>query len=119
MSKFRRVLAITMKDMVVLPSMDKDQYKVRTWRASYEKSLRVDNTRFRRLPYIRVLDLGGSVIQSIPNCVGRLIHLRLLDLDGTDISYLPESICCLINLQILNLQRCDALQSPFRNNSIM
>jgi len=44
MSKFRRILAVTMKDMVVLPSMDKDQYKVRTWRTSCEKSLRVDNT---------------------------------------------------------------------------
>ena len=111
MSKFRRVLAITMKDMVVLPSMDKDQYKVRTWITSYEKAHRVNNTIFRRLPYIRILDLTGSVIQSIPNCVGRLIHLRLLDLDGTDISYLPESICSLINHQILNLRRCDALHS--------
>ncbi|PUZ68550.1 hypothetical protein GQ55_2G037500 [Panicum hallii var. hallii] len=111
MSKFRRISAVTKKDNVVLPSMDKDQYKVRTWITSSEKSLRVDNTIFRRLPYIRVLDLTGSVIQSIPNCVGRLIHLRLLGLDGTDISCLPESICCLINLQTLNLQRCDALHS--------
>ncbi|PUZ45790.1 hypothetical protein GQ55_8G253100 [Panicum hallii var. hallii] len=91
--------------------MDKDQYKVRTWITSSEKSLRVDNTIFRRLPYIRVLDLTGSVIQSIPNCVGRLIHLRLLDLDGTDISCLPESIGSLENLQTLNLQWCHALHS--------
>jgi len=111
MSKFRRISVVTMKDMVVLLRMDKEQYKVRTWRTSCEKSLRVDNTIFQRLPYIRVLDLTESVIQSIPNCVGRLIHLRLLDLDGTDISCLPESVCCLINLQILNLQRCDALHS--------
>jgi len=92
MSKFRRISVVTMKDMVVLPSMDKEKYKVRTWRTSYEKSLRVDNTIFQRLPYIRVLDLTNSVIQSIPNCVGRLIHLRLLDLDGSDISCLPESM---------------------------
>jgi hypothetical protein len=85
--------------------------KVRTWRTSYEKSLRVDNTIFRRLPHNRVLDLTWSVIQSISNFVGRWIHLRLLGLDGTDISCLAESICCLINLQILNLQRCDALHS--------
>jgi len=69
MSKFRRISVVTMKDMVVLPSMDKEKYKVRTWRTSYEKSLRVDNTIFQRLPYIRVLDLTNSVIQSIPNCV--------------------------------------------------
>ncbi|KAG2559263.1 hypothetical protein PVAP13_8NG095768 [Panicum virgatum] len=111
MSKFRRISVTTKKDMVVLPSMDKDQYKVRTWRTSYEKSIRVDNTIFRSLPYIQILDLTDSVIQSIPNFVGRLIHLRLLNLNGTGISYLPESICCLINLQILNLQRCDALHS--------
>jgi Leucine-rich repeat (LRR) protein len=111
MSKFRRISAVTEKDIVVLPSMDKDQYKVRTWITSYEKSLRVDNTIFRRLPYIRVLDLTGSVIQSIPNCVGRLIHLQLLDLDRTDISCLPESIGSLENLQTLNLQRCHALHS--------
>ncbi|PAN43474.2 hypothetical protein PAHAL_8G258100 [Panicum hallii] len=111
MSKFRRISAVTEKDIVVLPSMDKDQYKVRTWITSSEKSLRVDNTIFRRLPYIRVLDLTGSVIQSIPNCVGRLIHLRLLDLDRTDISCLPESIGSLENLQTLNLQWCHALHS--------
>uniref|UniRef100_K3ZP44 NB-ARC domain-containing protein n=1 Tax=Setaria italica TaxID=4555 RepID=K3ZP44_SETIT len=97
-SKFRRISVVTMKDMVVLPSIDKEQYKVRTWRTSYEKSLRVDNTILRKL-------------QCIPDCIGRLIHLRLLDLDGSDISSLPESICCLINLQILNLNRCVALYS--------
>ncbi|CAN6226631.1 unnamed protein product [Urochloa humidicola] len=110
-SKFRRISAVTMKDEVVLPCMAKDQYKVRTWTTAYRKSIRVDNSIFVRLPYIRVLDLTKSVIHSIPNCVGRLIHLRLLDLDGTDISCLPESISCLINLQILNLQRCSSLCS--------
>jgi hypothetical protein len=57
MSKFRLISAVTMKDAMVLPSMNKDQYKVRIWRTSYEKSLRVDNTIFRRFPHIRVLDL--------------------------------------------------------------
>jgi hypothetical protein len=111
MSKFRHISIVTDKDMVVLPSIDKEQYKLRTWRTSYEKSLRVDNTIISKLRCIRVLDLTDSVIQGIPDCIGRLIHLRLLDLDGTDISSLPESICCLINLQILNLQRCVALYS--------
>jgi Leucine-rich repeat (LRR) protein len=110
-SKFRRISAVTMNDMVVLPRTDKGKCKVRTWRTSYTKSLRVDDTIFERLPCIRVLDLTGSQIQAVPPCIGRLIHLRLLDLDGTDISSLPESICCLINLQILNLQRCDSLHS--------
>ncbi|TKW02139.1 hypothetical protein SEVIR_8G226273v4 [Setaria viridis] len=111
MSKFRRILVVPVKDMVVLPSIDKEQYKVRTLRISYENSSRVDSTIFTKLQCIRVLDLTGSVIQGIPDCIRRLIHLRLLDLDGTDISSLPESICCLINLQILNLNSCVALYS--------
>ncbi|CAD6255406.1 unnamed protein product [Miscanthus lutarioriparius] len=111
MSKFRRISAVTMNDMVVLPRTDKGKCKVRTWITSDTKSLRVDDTIFERLPCIRVLDLTGSQIQAVPPCIGRLIHLRLLDLDGTDISSLPESICCLINLQILNLQSCDSLHS--------
>ncbi|XP_062194585.1 putative disease resistance protein RGA1 isoform X2 [Phragmites australis] len=108
-SKFRRISVVTVKDMQMLPSMDNEQYKVRTWHTSYDKSLRVDNTIFRRFPYIRVLDLTSTLVQSVPSCIGSLIHLRLLDLDGTDISCLPESIGSLINLQILNLDRCDAL----------
>ncbi|TVU23541.1 hypothetical protein EJB05_25915, partial [Eragrostis curvula] len=111
LTKIRRILVLTKKDMVVLPSMDKEKYKLRTWRSSYDKSLRVDNAIFTKLTYIRVLDLTGSVFQSIPYCIGSLIHLRLLDLDRTDISDLPESIGRLINLQILNLNRCDALHS--------
>ncbi|CAD6255783.1 unnamed protein product [Miscanthus lutarioriparius] len=111
MSKFRRLSTVTMNDMVVLPRTDKGKCKVRTWRTSYTKSLRVHDTIFERLPCIRVLDLTDSQIQAVPPCIGRLIHLRLLDLDGTDISSLPESICCLINLQILNLQGCDSLHS--------
>ncbi|WVZ49723.1 hypothetical protein U9M48_001054, partial [Paspalum notatum var. saurae] len=111
MSKFQRISVVTTKDMVVLPGMEKDKYKVRTWRTSYTKPQRVDDLTFKRFPYIRVLDLNGSVIKSVPSCIGRLIHLRLLDLDGTNISSLPESIGCLANLQILNLQRCDSLHS--------
>ncbi|TVU23566.1 hypothetical protein EJB05_25940, partial [Eragrostis curvula] len=108
-SNIRRILVLTEKNTVVLPSTDKDKYKLRTWRTSYEKPLTVDNTIFTRLTYIRVLDLTNTVIQSIPDCIGSLIHLRLLDLDGTDICYLPESIGHLINLQILNLGCCKAL----------
>uniref|UniRef100_A0A0E0BM31 Disease resistance R13L4/SHOC-2-like LRR domain-containing protein n=1 Tax=Oryza glumipatula TaxID=40148 RepID=A0A0E0BM31_9ORYZ len=91
--------------------MDEVQYKVRTWKTSYEKTLRVDNSFFKRFPYLRVLDLTDSFVPSIPGCIGNLIHLRLLDLDGTNVSCLPESIGNLKNLQILNLERCVALHS--------
>ncbi|CAL4990514.1 unnamed protein product [Urochloa decumbens] len=113
-SKFRRISVVTAKDMVPLPNKGKDKYKVRTWITTLDKPIRVDSAIFTIFPYIRVLYLTKSPIQSIPSCIGRLIHLRLLDLDGTSISSLPESIRHLINLQILNLQYCDALQSlPF------
>ncbi|TVU23533.1 hypothetical protein EJB05_25907, partial [Eragrostis curvula] len=111
LSKIRRISVFTEKDMVVLPIMDKEKYKVRTWRTSYENKLRVDTTIFRRLTCIRVLDLTDSLVHNIPSCIGSLIHLRLLDLNATDISYLPESICHLINLQILNLDCCSNLHS--------
>nr|ALO70065.1 NBS-LRR-like resistance protein [Oryza sativa] len=110
-SKLRRVSVVTDKNMVMLPSMDEVQYKVRTWKTSYEKTLRVDNSFFKRFPYLRVLDLTDSFVPSIPGCIGNLIHLRLLDLDGTNVSCLPESIGNLKNLQILNLERCVALHS--------
>nr|BBD82367.1 putative nucleotide-binding leucine-rich-repeat protein 1 [Oryza sativa Indica Group] len=111
MCKIRRILVVTEKDIVVLPSMDKERYKVRTYRISYEKPLQVDSSHFKKLKYLRVLDLTNSHVQRIPNYIENMIHLRLLDLDGTDISHLPESIGSLQNLQILNLQRCKSLQS--------
>uniref|UniRef100_J3N9N7 Uncharacterized protein n=1 Tax=Oryza brachyantha TaxID=4533 RepID=J3N9N7_ORYBR len=111
MCKVRRVSVVTGKDMVVLPNIDKEEYKVRTYKSSYDKRLKVDNSLFRRLKYLRVLDLTKSYVQSILDCIGDLIHLRLLDLDHTDISCLPESLGSLKNLQILNLQWCVALRS--------
>ncbi|BAH95440.1 putative disease resistance protein RGA3 [Oryza sativa Japonica Group] len=109
MCKVRRISVVTEKDMMVLPSINKDQYKVRTYRTSYQKALQVDSSLFEKLTYLRVLDLTNSHVQRIPNYIENMIHLRLLDLDGTDISHLPESIGSLQNLQILNLQRCKSL----------
>uniref|UniRef100_J3NA65 Uncharacterized protein n=1 Tax=Oryza brachyantha TaxID=4533 RepID=J3NA65_ORYBR len=111
MRKVRRILVVTEKETMVLPSIDKDQYKVRTYRTSYKTPLQVDNSLFKQLKYVRVLDLTSSLVQNIPSCIGNLIHLRLLDLDGTNISHLPESIGRIQSLQILNLQRCKNLYS--------
>ncbi|WVZ49740.1 hypothetical protein U9M48_001070 [Paspalum notatum var. saurae] len=107
MSKFRRISVATTKDMVVLPGIEKDKYKVRTWRTSYTKSLRADDVIFRRFPYLRILDLTDSILKTVPSSIGRLIHLRLLNLDGTDICCLSESIGSLV----LNLQKCVSLHS--------
>uniref|UniRef100_A0A0E0MI46 AAA+ ATPase domain-containing protein n=1 Tax=Oryza punctata TaxID=4537 RepID=A0A0E0MI46_ORYPU len=109
MCKVRRITVVTEKDMVVLPRVDKDQYKVRTFLTLPGKFLRVNDSIFKRLAYLRVFKLTGLHIQSIPDHIGNLIHLRLIDLNGTHISYLPESIGNLQNLQILNLYCCRSL----------
>uniref|UniRef100_A0ACD5ZFA2 Uncharacterized protein n=1 Tax=Avena sativa TaxID=4498 RepID=A0ACD5ZFA2_AVESA len=97
--------------MIMLPSMDKQQLKIRTFKKLSGVSFVVDHSLLKKLQNLRVFDLGGSHVRSIPSSIGSLIHLRLLDLDGTDISCLPESIGALKNLQILNLQRCAYLHS--------
>jgi Leucine-rich repeat (LRR) protein len=110
LSKLRHISIVTGNEFLVAPGIKKEQIGVRTLTTKC-KALKVENTIFKRLPKVHVLDLSGSVIVSIPDCIGKLIHLRSLVLDGTDISYLPESIGCLINLQILNLERCVFLNS--------
>uniref|UniRef100_A0ACD5YQL4 Uncharacterized protein n=1 Tax=Avena sativa TaxID=4498 RepID=A0ACD5YQL4_AVESA len=111
MYKLRRISVATEKDMIMLPSMDKEQLKIRTFKKLSDVSFVVDHSLLKKLQNLRVFDLGGSHVRSIPSSIGSLIHLRLLDLDGTDISCLPESIGALKNLQILNLQRCAYLHS--------
>jgi hypothetical protein len=89
--------------------VNKEHIRARTLLICWTKSGRVENTIFKRLPCIRVLNLTGSIIKSVPDSIGTLIHLRSLDFDKTEISYLPESIGSLTFLQILNLQWCPNL----------
>jgi hypothetical protein len=110
MHKLRHISVATEKDML-LPSMDKEQLKIRTFKRLSGVSLVVDHLLLKKLQNLRVFYLGGSHVLSIPSYIRSLIHLCLLNLDGTDISCLPESIGSLKNLQILNLQRCAYLQS--------
>uniref|UniRef100_A0ACD5VAN1 Uncharacterized protein n=1 Tax=Avena sativa TaxID=4498 RepID=A0ACD5VAN1_AVESA len=107
-SKLRRVTAVNKKDRLVLPSMNKVEVKVRTFFTGHGPQS-IEDTLFRRFLLLRVLVLNYSLVQSIPDCIGKLIHLRLLDLDYTGISCLPESIGYLKNLQILSLNYCDSL----------
>nr|BBD82383.1 putative NBS-LRR-like protein [Oryza sativa Indica Group] len=109
MCKVRRISVVTEKDIVVLPSMDKDQYKVRCFRNLSGKSARIDNSLFKRLVCLRILDLSDSLVHDIPGAIGNLIYLRLLDLDRTNICSLPEAIGSLQSLQILNLESCKSL----------
>ncbi|CAL4990552.1 unnamed protein product [Urochloa decumbens] len=107
--KLRHISIVTDKDSIMLPNVNRENIRARTLLICCSKSIIVEHKMFKRLPYIRVLDLTSSTIRVVPKCIGTLIHLRSLDLDGTDISNLPESICSLKFLQILNLQRCHAL----------
>ncbi|KQK02682.1 disease resistance protein RGA2 [Brachypodium distachyon] len=110
MSKLRRVTAVTKKEMLVLPSMDKVEVKVRTF-LTVRGPWRLEDTLFKRFLLLRVLVLNYSLVQSIPDYIGKLIHLRLLNLDYTAISCVPKSIGFLKNLQVLSLRFCKDLHS--------
>nr|UBY07355.1 NBS-LRR disease resistance protein [Dasypyrum villosum] len=110
MSKLRRVTAVTKKDMLVLSRVDKVDVKVRTF-LTVKGPQRIEDTLFKRFLLLRVLVLNYTLVQSIPDYIGKLIHLRLLNLDYTGISCLPESIGSLKNLQVLSLRCCNDLHS--------
>ncbi|TMX02613.1 hypothetical protein EJD97_020778 [Solanum chilense] len=59
-----------------------------------------------KLPHLRILDLRGTRIFSLPESIGDILSLRYLDVSGTRILCLPETIGNLRYLQILKLQRC-------------
>ncbi|VAH72327.1 unnamed protein product [Triticum turgidum subsp. durum] len=108
-SKLRRLSVLSKKDKLVLTSMDNMVVKVRTFLAFYGP-WKIEDAFFKRFLLLRVLALNYSIVQNIPDSIGKLIHLRLLDLGHTGISHLPESIGSLKNLQVLSLINCDALQ---------
>ncbi|XXG48861.1 hypothetical protein AAC387_Pa02g3193 [Persea americana] len=56
-----------------------------------------------RYKLLRVLDLRGSSIKSVPDELVELFNLRYLDLMGTNVEELPKSIGRLQNLQTLNI----------------
>ena len=119
MSKLRRVTAVAAKkDILVLPSKDKVEFKVRTFLTVCGPQ-RTEDTLFKRFLLLRVFVLNYTLVQSIPDYIGKLIHLRLLNLDYTGISCLPESIGSLKNLQVLSLRWCDNLQSSFGNDPLV
>lgn len=110
MSKLRRITSVIKKDMLVLPRVDKVDVKVWTF-LTVEGPWRIEDTLFKRFLLLRVLVLNYSLVQSIPDYIGKLIHLRLLNLDHTGISCLPESIGSLKNLQVLSLRWCHDLHT--------
>ncbi|CAL4951682.1 unnamed protein product [Urochloa decumbens] len=108
-SKLQRVSVVTDKDTVVFPTVDKEQIRVRTLINFSGKPLTAQTSIFKRLQYVRVLDLSVSSIQNIPDYITCLVHLHLFNLNDTSITYLPETIGSLKFLQVLDLQRCNNL----------
>ena len=58
------------------------------------------------LTSIRLLDLGGTSIKSLPDSFGALKHLVYLRLAKESIGKLPYSITCLKKLEVLDLSEC-------------
>jgi hypothetical protein len=66
---------------------------------------------FSRFKFLRMLDLSGGYLDSIPSSIGELKHLRYLDLsENWVMKKLPDSITRLHNLQTLRLLRCHSLE---------
>ncbi|XP_030959120.1 putative disease resistance protein RGA3 [Quercus lobata] len=69
--------------------------------------------------FIRLLDLHGMGIETIPNSIGKLNHLRYLYLSHNHIRMLPNSITRLHNLQTLRLSRCPIKELPKDINKLV
>lgn len=90
-----------------------DEFKgqnVRAMLLSESKSLEeIPSRAMRTLTSIRVLDLGGTSIKTLPDSFGALKHLVFLRLARAPIEKLPDSITRLKKLQILDLSHCGQL----------
>ncbi|KAK4591976.1 hypothetical protein RGQ29_016446 [Quercus rubra] len=69
--------------------------------------------------FIRLLDLHGTHIETLPRSIGKLRHLRYLDLSDNSIEILPNSITRLHNLQTLRLSRCPIKKLPKKINKLV
>jgi hypothetical protein len=61
---------------------------------------------------LKVLDLSGTSVQSLPESVGSLKQLRCLLLSSMPINLLPASLTNLVNLEILDLSRSSITELP-------
>lgn len=70
---------------------------------------RLDDVIFKRLKYLRVLNLKKSNIVEVPSSILNLKLLRYVNFSKTNIEKLPEKICYLANLRTLKLNQCRKL----------
>ncbi|KAG6517781.1 putative disease resistance RPP13-like protein 1 [Zingiber officinale] len=111
LTKIRRLSISNQGDDVLsLPNVITEQKCLRVLRLiNCPRINRIENHAFESLQRLRVLDLCDTSIESLPDCLTKLLHLKYLDLDRTKIRRIPESIECLANLQTLNLSGCESL----------
>ncbi|GLJ20105.1 hypothetical protein SUGI_0364760 [Cryptomeria japonica] len=64
----------------------------------------------RSAKVVRVLDLSGTGISSLPECVGNLMLLRVLNLRETKISEVPECVKNNKSLRFLDVSWCQNLE---------
>ncbi|XP_049376708.1 putative disease resistance protein RGA3 [Solanum stenotomum] len=65
----------------------------------------------KRFVSLRVLDMKFSKFDQLSSSIGDLIHLRLLNLHGSSIRSLPKRLCKLQNLQTLDISCCFSLSN--------
>ncbi|CDP21782.1 unnamed protein product, partial [Coffea canephora] len=61
---------------------------------------------------LKVLDLDGAELDSIPKQVFKLFHLRYLNLSGTGVKIIPKSIGKLQNLEVIDLIGTNVTELP-------
>ncbi|KAI3465708.1 hypothetical protein Pfo_022371 [Paulownia fortunei] len=61
---------------------------------------------------LKVLDLGGAPLETIPNEVFKLYHLKYLSLRSTMVKFIPKSIKNLQNLETLDLKYSNVTELP-------
>eukprot|EP01018_Ginkgo_biloba_P008723 Gb_40379 [translate_table: standard] len=106
---FRRISLIG-NDIREIPKSN-DSSGLRTLLLSWNGKIEnIPASFFRNLKSLRVLDLSGTAIKSLPKAVENLKLLRVLDISFTAIEELPESVRRLKGLQYLDVSYCQSLK---------
>ncbi|XP_076636739.1 uncharacterized protein LOC143349394 [Colletes latitarsis] len=61
---------------------------------------------------LRVLDVSGTEIPSIPKIIGNFVNLSVINVSCNNVNWLPDEICCLKNLSSLIIDRNSLVALP-------
>ncbi|XP_038976821.1 putative disease resistance protein RGA3 [Phoenix dactylifera] len=109
LTKLRRLSISNVGERLEIPDAVKKQKCLRTLIIWNSPRTKIVEHELGRLGQLRVLDLTGTKLESLPDLVGNLLHLRYLNLNQTNVKNLPESIRRLQNLHTLSLLGCKSL----------